>query len=126
MLLVPTYLGRSKINGLGLFSSGPIKCGAIISIWDAQKWGNIYTINDLLKMPVISSDFIKTYGWLDEGTWHLETDNGKFVNHSRKPNSVMEKCGRCVASKDIYTSEEITIDYTTFCVHCVKEKFSWL
>ena len=125
MLLVPTYLGRSRINGTGLFSSGPIPKGGLISRWN-PRWGSTFSQQEALSLPAIALKTLIHFGWLKDDVWYLEPDNGKFTNHSRKPNCISNEHFQVFAARDIFTGEELTEDYRTFCEHCVAANFGFL
>lgn len=114
MLLVETYLAKSSINGLGVFSTHKIKKGEII--WKFYEGLDIKIHkDDLHKLNLNSAQlkFIDTYFWRDGEYFYSCCDHSTFQNHSSNENSV-QIGDYLYACKDIEAGEEITIDYSTF------------
>lgn len=111
MLLVSTYVARSKIEGNGLFAREFIPKGTLV--WEFNpKFDREFTEEDLNNLPEIAKDFVKKYSYKDQvtGNYILSSDNAKFMNHSSNPNIDINN----KASKDIYPGEEITCNYLEF------------
>lgn len=114
MLLVPTYVGPSKIHGMGLFAAFPIPKG--IGVWHYSPGLDRCYTNDMLPMmETLQKVFIFTYGYFDknQNMWILCMDNVRFMNHSSTPN-IKVLPHMSVAARDIAQDEELTEDYRTF------------
>lgn len=120
MLLVKTYIGPSKIHGIGLFAGEFIAKGT--PIWKFQReFDRTITKEHLDTLPVITQKFIIKYAYLSKKTnnYILCADDARFQNHSNTPNCIDqtaegEKEGVDIAATDIQQGEELTMDYSTF------------
>jgi len=120
MLLVRTYIAKSKLHGIGLFAAEPIKNGTIV--WKFIPGFDIaLTIKKVNKLPKITRDWVFHYGYLDKDTkeWVICVDDARFFNHSKNPNTTTPNTkGRrnelTIASRNIKKGEEITCDYFEF------------
>ncbi len=120
MLLVKTYLDKSKIQGIGLFADEFIPKGTLV--WKFVPGFDFALKNEELnKLPKIAKSWIMHFGYYDEedGGWVICVDDSRFFNHSDNPNCREEKDskyfqGRTIAIKDIKQGEEITCDYFEF------------
>lgn len=123
MFIINTYLGKSEINGTGVFAREYIPNGSVV--WRMQKNFDLVLNKDQYEeLPPIAKDFIKHYGYYNqsEGGWVVCMDNAKYTNHSNSPN--IEADGDvAIAIKDIHEGEEITEDYYNF-DETVKQKLS--
>lgn len=119
MLLVKTFLGESKIHGIGLFAAEPIKKGTVI--WEFTPHLDMtFPIARLHEAPRQMKEFLDIYGYIPidrPDIYIICVDNARFVNHSGKPNSD-DTTGKTIASRDIAAGEEILSDYTSFEVPC--------
>ena len=109
MLRVKTYLDKSSIHGIGVFSAQDIKGGDLI-------WRFVPEIDRIIESSIQDEqdkDFIDTYAYYDKqlNTWILSADNDRFTNHSESPNTFAVDNGDVFACKDISIGEEITINY---------------
>ena len=116
MLLIKTYLGQSKIHGIGLFANEKIKKGQ--TIW-------VYNINvDLTFSPIkyrhlISIDhkvaeIVNNFAYKQNGNYVLCTDNMRHCNNDFNNPNVGESLNNpdiIFALRDIEVNEEITCDY---------------
>jgi len=115
MLLVPTYVAPSQIEGLGLFAAEPIAKGAPVWRFDPVL-DQIIPIDILDRYPPNVRDFIRRYTYVPRGTAGfrvLDCDNGRFMNHSDDPNTDNGDL-TTVATRDIAQGEEITCSYAEF------------
>ena len=81
------YIGKSKINGRGLFTTDDLKNGDVIGV-----------------SHVVHDNF-----------WYQVFPIGIFYNHSENPNCIVETKGNInlvIASRDIVSDEELVVDYT--------------
>lgn len=108
MLVVKTKLKEVAGKGIGLIADQEIKKGQAVWIFNP-----IIDIKVLKKdIPKEAKDFFDTYG-VDEGKDYLllNTDNTRFTNHSKNPNTRTAGKNKNIATRDIHIGEEITIDY---------------
>ena len=114
MLTVKTYLGKSGIEGIGVFASEDIYRGELV--WEFNELIDFVVSKDLVAkaLPKVR-EYYEKYGWFEKGKWIMSVDNDHFVNHSRTPNTCVDKqSGKVYASKFIPKGTEITMDYRTF------------
>ncbi|MBI2056829.1 SET domain-containing protein [Candidatus Pacearchaeota archaeon] len=115
MLLVKTYLDKSKIQGIGLFADEFIPKGTLI--WKfAPGFDFVLTKKDLDKLPEIAKVWVLHFGYYDanEGGYVICVDDARFFNHSENPNTDNPPEGWTVANKDIHKGEELTHNYFDF------------
>lgn len=114
MLIIKTYIGPSKIHGIGLFAGQNIKKGKII--WEFHHKLDIIISTDDISCEIIK-DHIEKHAYKiykNYNLWCLCGDNTKFMNHSYNPNVISKDDDYDVAKQDIKKGEELTIDYSTF------------
>lgn len=113
MLLVDTYIAPSSIHGIGLFANQDIP--ADITVWQ-YSWLVIgQDAKELHRHDPLIQHFVKTYGWLQNGSWYVAIDNARFINHAG-PHANLKTDGPnfLIAVRDIRKGEELTEDYGTF------------
>lgn len=109
MLTVKTKLKEVPGKGIGLIADENIRKGQVV--WT---YNRIIDIQIKKKnIPKEAREFFKTYA-VDNGgdILFLNTDNARFINHSKKPNT--KSLGHLkdnIALCNIRKGEEITIDY---------------
>ncbi len=119
MLLVPTELRPSRIQGIGLFLLVPVKKGELVWRFD-PRIDRIYSDSEADGMPALYLDFLNTYA-----TWHEATGfymlygdpNMKYANHSETPNllATASSFGDMTANSDLDSDTELTYDYWVMC-----------
>ena len=124
MLLVKTYLDKSKIHGIGVFAAEPIRKGA--RMWRfVYGFDRFYTRKRLAKLPKAARDYIKVHGYQWKNEILLSMDYDTFMNHSENPNTDFHN-GFVIARSNIRKGEEITNDYrafeASFCAAFLKKK----
>lgn len=117
MLKVKTHIKESAIAGFGLFASEFISKGTII--WQLNPIvDKIIDPGELVHLDELERKFVDTYGYLENGKIILCSDNGRYVNHSKTPNTydhIDKVLGSVsVADRDIEMNEEIVSDYESF------------
>lgn len=113
MLLVKTYVGVSKIQGLGLFAGESIKKGKAIWEWTVN-WDKMITMEEVDRLPELQKNFWLLYGFVQsQGCVVMCGDNGRFMNHSNNPN-ISSLDDKSVANRAIKEGEELTEDYRKF------------
>lgn len=116
MLLVPTYLDKSPIHGIGLFASEPIKASTVVWRFD-DRCDKIILAESIPDLPCWYRAHCERYGFQWNELFVVCGDNGHFMNHSESPalcDSQMYSLPMDVAARDIAAGEEITCDYRTF------------
>lgn len=118
MLMVETELRPSAIHGTGVFLLEPVKAGQLIWRFDSRI-DRIYSDAELADMPARLRDFLTTYSTKHDelNVWILCGDNGRYFNHSDRPNtrSLGIGFGDDVAGEDMPAGTELTSDYRTIC-----------
>ena len=116
MLLVKTYIAASDIEGVGVFAGEPIKTGAVV-------WRTDPTFDMLIAIAMYRSaqphlkQLLERYSYPSAGRPGFlvyEIDNGRFMNHSARPNTDFSGFGFGTAITDIAADEELTCDYRQF------------
>lgn len=116
MMTVPTYVGPSAIEGVGVFAAAPIKAGDLV--WTLEeKLDLLLTDAELAALPELQRGFVERYGYAHmtrPGIVVLEFDNGRFMNHADAPNTDFRDAEMGWAIRDIAEGEEITCNYAEF------------
>ena len=122
MFRVPTYLTRSPIHGVGVFTPVFIPKGTLIWGFDPEiDW--TLSAEELQLFPPGYREKLKSYCYLDErGSYILCGDNARFMNHSDEPNCDDWTTGSTIAYRDIQAHEELTCDYRAFDVESRDER----
>jgi len=109
MIVVKTSLKEFPGRGIGLVSESPIKKGQVVYRFNPI----IDIIINKKDIPKEAKEFYDTYAVeIGKEKLMLNTDNARFINHSKKPNTKsLGKMKENIAIKDIKKGEEITIDY---------------
>ena len=116
MLLIPNYVGPSPIEGVGVFAAIPIAEGTIIWRLD-ERFDLLFSDDDVALLEGEQRLFAERYGYSHTtrpGFTILELDNGRFMNHSDRPNTQFTDPLIGWAIRDIAEGEEITCDYAEF------------
>lgn len=106
--------------GMGIFVTRAVLKGTMIWQYSAGINVNVYDAKtaashlEAFATRVDARKFLDlTYGLKD--LLHEITDEGRFINHSDKPNCLTDKnLGHTYASRDIDAGEQLFEDYTTF------------
>jgi hypothetical protein len=118
MLMVETELRASPIEGIGVFVTQRVRAGELIWRFDSRI-DRVFSDEELMEMPEQLQRFLRIYSTLHDGLklWVLCGDNGRFFNHSDRPNtrSLGIAFGDDVAAEDIEPGTELTSDYRTIC-----------
>jgi SET domain-containing protein len=117
MLTVKTKLKEVRGKGIGLKADQEIKKEKTVWTYDP-----IIDIKIRKKdIPKRAKEFFDTYAVDRSGDYlFLNTDNARFINHSKNPNT--KSLGHLkdnIAICDIHSGEEITINYNEIDVHGV-------
>lgn len=112
MLLVKTYLDKSRIHGIGVFAGQFIRKDT--KIWRfVFGFDRYYTRKRFAKLPKPAKDYIRLYGYQWKNEILLSMDYDTFMNHSENPNTYFHN-GYVIARYSIRKGEEITNDYRAF------------
>jgi SET domain-containing protein len=112
MLYIDTYLDKSKIHGVGVFSKENVNKGEQIKE-ERPEFEIEFNKDKLPSMPLALAKLIDTHAYerkIGSGILVLGIDNEKYLNHSNDP-SVNDEG---IALKNIKIGDEITIDYKDF------------
>ena len=112
MLYIDTYLDKSEIHGVGVFSKENVNKGEQIKE-ERPEFEIEFNKDKLPSMPLALAKLIDTHAYerkIGSGILVLGIDNEKYLNHSNDP-SVNDEG---IALKNIKIGDEITIDYRDF------------
>ena len=117
MLLVPTYVGQSSIQGLGLFAARSIAVGE--ALWRFEPGIDVVIPYDRIEaLPAAFRAFLDRYAYTSHdipGAVVVSCDHAKFMNHSEDPNTESRPFVT-MARRPIAEGDEITCDYRACCV----------
>jgi SET domain-containing protein len=124
MLLVKTYLDKSRIHGIGVFAGQSIRKNQ--KIWRfVFGFDRYYTRKKIARLPKAARDYIKLHGYQWKKEILLSMDYDTFMNHSENPNTDFHN-GYVIARGNIRKGDEITNDYrafeAAFCAAFLKKK----
>lgn len=118
MLTVRCFLAPSAIEGLGVFTSNHISHGEIIWRFDPE-FDQIFSTDYVKRQPAHVREFLDRYTYAhpsDPRLVVLDSDEGRFMNHSQRPNTDFSAPEIGVAIRDICAGEELTCDYGQFTI----------
>lgn len=119
MLLIETFLKEVPGMGIGLFTKNDLKENEII-YEDCDIFSKTFTEDKFNSLSKQHRDFIRFYGCYvsAKNVWYLDTDNGRFMNHSENPNVSYDwgtylegGKGTMIALKDIKAGTELVSNY---------------
>ena len=118
MFLIRTSIRPSSIHGNGVFASEDVAAGT--TIWRYEPAFDILITDEQLSAtPAAFREYIDMYAYRSSdlnGRLLLPCDHAKFLNHSPDPNT-SELPFVSIASRRIRLGEEITCDYSKFCIN---------
>jgi len=116
MMLVRSYIAPSEIQGLG-------GCGIKLN----QSGSHIWVLNpkldvflhrgEIAMLPAHMQDYVARYSYPHleiDGVRIVDCDDGKFMNHTERPNTDFRVFDKGYAIVDIAAGEEITCNYFEF------------
>lgn len=116
MMLVPTYVAPSPIEGVGVFAAEDIEEGALI--WElAPGLDRLIRRAEVAALPPVLQQFAERYGYPhphDPEVLIVELDNGRFMNHSSEPNTRFDDPDAGFTRRAIRAGEELTCNYAEF------------
>jgi SET domain-containing protein len=116
MILVPTYVAPSEIEGVGVFAGALITKGTVI--WQLDRdFDRLIHRDQLEKLGPVFREFAERYCYPypeDPEIMVVELDNGRFMNHSIRPNTCFTDPHKGYAIREIAADEELTCNYAEF------------
>ena len=116
MMLVPTYVAPSPIEGVGVFAAAAIPSGTLI--WQlAPTLDRLIPKNEIASLPPLFQQFVERYSYPyphDPERLIVELDNGRFMNHSDTPNTIFSDPDAGYTIRDIAQGEELLCNYAEF------------
>ena len=116
MLLVPTYVRPSQVEGVGVFAAQDIPAGTLIWRLD-ERFDRLIHRRDVTDQPETVRQFIERYAYpYPHGPDLLivELDNGRFMNHSDEPNTDFLDPDAGFTRRAIAADEELLCNYSEF------------
>jgi uncharacterized protein len=116
MMLIPTYVAPSRIEGVGVFAAENIPAGALIWRLD-PRLDRLLSREDIEALSQVHQAFVERYGYpypYDSSITIVELDNGRFMNHSIAPNTRFSDPDAGFTTAAITAHEELTCNYAEF------------
>lgn len=116
MLLIPTYVAPSRIEGVGVFAAEDIPAGTLIWRLDPT-FDRLFTVEQIHGLSELHQQFVERYGYPyphDPSLIIIELDNGRFMNHSAAPNTVFSDPDAGYTRQGIAAHDELTCNYAEF------------
>jgi hypothetical protein len=116
MMLVPTYVAASDVEGVGVFAAEPIKKGTLIWRYEPD-FDRLVPAAWLDEQTPMMQDFLRKYAYPAHDRPEMlviEIDNGRFMNHTLKPNTDFTRVVEGYATRDIAPGEELLCNYSEF------------
>ena len=116
MLLIPTYVAPSSIEGVGVFADQPIAAGTLIWRLDPAL-DRLIPKDEVAKLEPLFQRFVERYSYPyphDPNLLIVELDNGRFMNHADAPNTRFSDPDAGYTLRDIAAGEELTCNYSEF------------
>ena len=116
MLTVSTYVAPSASEGLGVFAGEFIERGRLM--WSLNPKFDIFIYGEEIEgLTPHMQDFIARYSYPHlemPGVAVVDSDNGRFMNHTLTPNTDFRIFDKGYALVDIAQGDEITCNYHEF------------
>lgn len=116
MLLIPTYVAPSAIEGVGVFAEAPVAAGAVIWRLDPAL-DRLIPRDEVERLDPLIQRFVERYSYPsphDPKLLIVELDNGRFMNHADAPNTRFSDPDVGITLRDIAPGEELTCNYAEF------------
>jgi SET domain-containing protein len=116
MFLVDVYLGKSAIEGIGVFAKHDIPRGTVL-------WRLDERFDRLIPVELYESQTGAVKSYLDRYCYPrrkdprfvvFEADDARYMNHSDDPNTDFSDGDVAHALRDIKAGDEITCNYNVF------------
>ncbi len=108
-------LKPSKIAGVGVFTTHPIKKDTRLMIFSGGGPGRKMRMSEVRKNPALAK-FVEFFAVVSDGWCYIPAcfsamPVGWYLNHSTTPNAYHDEGYKYYASRDIDEGEELTINY---------------
>jgi len=116
MMLIPTYVAPSRIEGVGIFAAEDVPAGTLIWRLD-RRLDRLLSKEEIAALPDVHQGFVERYGYPyphDCSITIVELDNGRFMNHSTAPNTRFSDPDAGFARITIAAHDELTCNYAEF------------
>lgn len=116
MFIINTYIAKSQIEGVGVFTAEDIKKGQVISKFETE-FDRLVPTEDYLNAPPHLKSLLDRYAFPHPDRPEFivyEVDNSRFMNHSEAPNADYSDFSAGRALRDIAAGEELTCNYNDF------------
>ncbi|WP_428407486.1 SET domain-containing protein [Hyphococcus sp.] len=116
MMLVPTYVAPSDVEGVGVFASETIKKGTLIWRYEPD-FDRLVPAAWLNEQTPMMQEFLRKYAYPAHDRPDMlviEIDNGRFMNHTLEPNTDFTRVIEGYATRDIAPGEELLCNYAEF------------
>lgn len=116
MFVIATYIDKSGIEGVGVFTAEAIREGQTISRFEPE-FDRLVPTAEYLKAPPHLKSLLDRYAFPHPELPDFivyEVDNSRFMNHSDAPNTDYSNFAAGRALRDIAPGEELTCDYNGF------------
>jgi len=112
MLLIETFLDKTKDKGIGLFAKNKILKDTIIWV-ENELFDRKLTKEQVILLPQIVKNWILEYSPFDGYYHYIDLDFMKHSNHSWDAN-IKFTGDKAIATRDIKKNEELTTNYSEF------------
>lgn len=116
MFVINTYIAKSDIEGVGVFTAEAVKAGQVISKFEPE-FDRLIPTPAYLAAPAHLKALLDRYAFPHPEKPEFivyEVDNSRFMNHSKTPNTDYSDFAAGRALRDIAAGEELTCDYDSF------------
>jgi SET domain-containing protein len=116
MLLIPTYVAPSRIEGVGVFAAEDIPAGTLIWRLDPN-FDRLIGRDEIAGLSEVHQQFIERYGYPyphDPSLTIIELDNGRFMNHSTAPNTRFSDPDSGYTRTAVAAHDELICNYAEF------------
>ena len=116
MFIINTYIAKSDIEGVGVFTAEDLKAGQVISKFEPD-FDRLVPTDEYLAAPPHLKALLDRYAFPHPDRPDCivyEVDNSRFMNHSETPNTDYSDFAAGRALRDIKAGEELTCNYNDF------------
>ncbi len=116
MFIINTYIAKSDIEGVGVFTAEALTKGQIISRFEPD-FDRLVPTEEYLNAPPHLKALLDRYAFPhpDKPNFIVyEVDNSRFMNHAKNPNTDYSDFAAGRALRDIAAGEELTCNYDDF------------
>lgn len=116
MFIINTYIAKSAIEGVGVFTAEDVRKGQAISRFEPE-FDRLVPTDEYLSAPPHLKSLLDRYAFPHPDNPDMivyEVDNSRFMNHSETPNTDYSDFTAGIAIRDIKAGEELTCNYNDF------------